>query len=180
MDLEDWLWVNSREQTKTFDIQEDLDFRSLVRDFKNRQCAIVFFDVFNRIHRLDENDNSQMAQITSRLSQFGAEVGCQVGLVHHINKDTGNSNIFNRLRGAGSLHGWMEWGLAITVTNPDEERENWVRRIDLESKEVTTDPIHYRICDGPGVVRLEKTESAAGYRSPKRSYQLATRTERTQ
>ena len=104
----------------------------------NRTCRIVFFDVFNRIHRLDENDNTQMAAVTARLSQFAAEVGCQVGLVHHLNKDYGNGKIFNRLRGAGALHGWMEWGIAITVVNPEDEKDEWIRRIEFESKEAST------------------------------------------
>lgn len=158
LDLDNWLWINSREQTKSFDICEDADFKRLVRDFKREECRIVFFDVFNRIHRLNENDNTEMAQITARLSQFGAEVGCQVALVHHINKDNGNTNIFNRLRGAGALHGWMEWGLAITTTNPEDAKEEWIRRIDFESKETTVDPIHFLIKDGPGWTTLESTK----------------------
>ena len=91
------------------------------------------------------------------LSQFGAEVRAQIVLVHHLNKNTGTANIFNRLRGAGALHGWMEWGLAVTVINPEDEKESWVRRIELESKEVTRNPIHYRVSDGAGWLRLEET-----------------------
>jgi len=166
LDLDDWLWVNSRDQTGTFDIQDEAEFKALVRDFKKQGCNIVFFDVFNRIHRLDENDNQQMSLITARLSQFGAEVGCQVGLVHHLNKDTASANVFNRLRGAGALHGWMEWGLAVIVTNPLEEKSNWIRRVDLESKEVVVDSFHYVIEDGPSHVELlpaeEKSLQAVG------------------
>ena len=92
LDLDNWLWVNSREQTKSFDLMEDSDFNALVEDFKQKTCRIVFFDVFNRIHRLDENDNTQMAAVTARLSQFAAEVGCQIGLVHHLNKDYANGS----------------------------------------------------------------------------------------
>jgi len=157
--LKDRLWVNSREQTKTFDIRNDHDFETLTRDFRDRKCEIVFFDVFNRIHTLDENDNTQMASVTARLSEFGAVVGCQVALIHHINKDTGNANVFNRLRGAGSLHGWMEWGLAITTTNPDDEKSDWVRRIDFESKETTVDPISFKIVDGPESTKLVQQQT---------------------
>jgi len=157
-DLDNWLWGNSRDHTKTFDIQGESEFKAFVRDFKKQGCKIVFFDVFNRIHRLDENDNQQMSAITACLSQFGAEVGCQVGLVHHLNKDTSSANVFNRLRGAGALHGWMEWGLAIIVTNPLEEKSDWVRRVDLESKEVVVDSFHYVIEDGPSHVQLLPAE----------------------
>jgi hypothetical protein len=103
-----------------------------------------------------------MAAVTARLSQFAAEVGCQVGLVHHLNKDFANGRIFNRLRGAGALHGWMEWGAAITVVNPEDERDDWIRRIEFESKEVATDPIYYRIVDGDeGATSLVKADSPA-------------------
>jgi len=162
--LKDRLWVNSREQTKTFDIRNDHDFETLTRDFRDRKCEIVFFDVFNRIHTLDENDNTQMASVTARLSEFGAVVGCQVALIHHINKDTGNTNVFNRLRGAGSLHGWMEWGLAITTTNPDDEKSDWIRRIDFESKETTVDPISFKIVDGPESTKL--VQQTTDFRKP--------------
>lgn len=158
LDLENWLWVNSREQTATFDLMNDADFIPLVEDFKANRCQIVFFDVFNRIHRLDENDNTEMARITARLTQFSTEVGCQVGLVHHLNKDYANGKIFNRLRGAGALHGWMEWGMAITVVNPREESaDKIVRRIEFESKEGITDPLYFRIVDGESTTCLERT-----------------------
>ena len=161
MDLENWLWVNSREQTKTFDVQSDGEFKALVRDFRAQGCKIVFFDVFNRIHQLDENDNQAMSAITARLTQFGAEVGCQVGLIHHLNKDTSNSSVFNRLRGAGALHGWMEWGLAVIVTNPTDDKKDWVRRVDLESKEIAVDPFHYSLSDGPQYLELQKSDAVA-------------------
>lgn len=182
LDLEGWLWVNSREQTKSFNILNDEDFSALVRDFKKQQCRIVFFDVFNRIHQLDENDNTMMAQVTGKLSQFGAEVGCQVALIHHINKDNGNLKIFNRLRGAGALHGWMEWGMAITTVNPEDDPKDIIRRIDFESKEVTVDPICFRIVDGPGFTRLE-SEMYAPQRRPQigsRDYKSRSTGERVQ
>jgi hypothetical protein len=52
----------------------------------------------------------------------------------------------------------MEWGLAITITNQDEPKEDWIRRIDFESKEVTVSPIHFVIKDGPGYTTLESTQ----------------------
>lgn len=173
--VEGMLWVNSRDQTKTFDILNDNDFEVLSREFKDRGCEIIFFDVFNRIHRMEENDNTQMSQITARLSDFGSAIGAQVALVHHINKDHGNGNVFNRLRGAGALHGWMEWGMAVTTMNPEDERTDWIRRIDFESKEVTVPPIMFRIEDGHGTVRLTKVDN--GY-SPREERPRYTATDR--
>ena len=126
-----------------------------------RSCS----STFSIVSILDENDNQQMSEVTARLSQFGAEVGCQIGLVHHINKDTGNANVFNRLRGAGALHGWMEWGLAVTVKESGDDESQWIRRVDLESKEVSTAPFHYKIEDGPGYTLLSPCDAPASAKS---------------
>jgi len=176
LDLDNWLWINSREQTKTFDILDEGEFNTLVRQFRKKDCQIVFFDVFNRIHSMNENDNQEMSRVTGRLSQFGSEVGCQVALIHHLNKDTTSANVFNRLRGAGALHGWMEWGMAVTLTNPTDPQSEWIRRISFESKETAIEDLHYRIDGGPadGYVTLVQAEEnpavlhvPKGYRAPR-------------
>jgi RecA-family ATPase len=180
--LDGWLWINSREQTKTFDILDDSEFNMLVRQFKKKECRIVFFDVFNRIHTMNENDNQEMSRVTARLSLFGAEVGCQVGLIHHLNKDVNTGNIFNRLRGAGALHGWMEWGMAVTLTNPANPQNEWVRRVSFESKETAVDDLHYQIEGGPsdGYVSLIQVpdnpvamHTPRGYRAPRNVERIA-------
>ena len=49
--------------------------------------------------------------------------------------------------------------MAITVTNPEEYKKDWVRRIEFESKEVTLDPIYFRIVDdGQHSTTLVKSE----------------------
>lgn len=174
--LDGWLWINSREETKTFDILDDSEFNALVRDFQKKECRIVFFDVFNRIHTMNENDNQEMSRVTARLSFFGSEVGCQVVLIHHLNKDTNPGNIFNRLRGAGALHGWMEWGMAMTLTNPTDPQSEWVRRVSFESKETAIEDLRYKIEGGPsdGYVSLVQVQDSStslhtqrGYRAPR-------------
>lgn len=184
--LDGWLWINSREQTKTFDILDDGEFNMLVRQFKKKDCRIVFFDVFNRIHTMNENDNQEMSRVTARLSLLGAEVGCQVVLIHHLNKDVNTGNIFNRLRGAGALHGWMEWGMAVTLTNPTDLQSDWVRRISFESKETAIDDLHYRIEGGPsdGYVSLIQVpdnpvamHAPRGYRAPRNVERIALATD---
>lgn len=173
--LDGWLWVNSREQTKSFDILEDSEFDALVRDFKKQECQVVFFDVFNRLHRLDENDNQQMSQITARLSQFGAEVGCQVVIIHHLNKDTTKANVFNRLRGAGALHGWMEWGMAVQVVNEDAMHSEWIRKVAFESKEAVADDLFYQIESPAGYLKLAPVPAPFPQSPGKSRYQAPVR-----
>ena len=51
----------------------------------------------------------------------------------------------------------MEWGIGISVTNPDEEdRAKRIRRAEFESKESTAAAIYYKIVgsDDSAAVRL--------------------------
>jgi hypothetical protein len=56
---------------------------------------------------------------------------------------------------------WMEFGMAITVTNPEEEdRAAFIRRVQFESKETTTHDVLYRIVGNRDheTVRLAQVE----------------------
>ena len=68
------------------------------------------FDVLRRIHNADENDNTEMARVLENLTRVQSEVGCAVGIVHHLSKDL-NGSIFKRIRGATAIHGWTEWAI---------------------------------------------------------------------
>ena len=61
-----------------------------------------------------------------------------------------DSNIFKGLRGASAIHGWMEWGIGISVTNPEEEdRAQYIRRAEFESKEATASAVYFQIAGSP-------------------------------
>jgi hypothetical protein len=55
----------------------------------------------------------------------------------------------------------MEWGLAITTSNPEEaDKSEWIRRIDLEGKEVTVNNLSFKIVDGCESTKLISVESS--------------------
>jgi hypothetical protein len=55
----------------------------------------------------------------------------------------------------------MEWGIGISVLNPEEEdKSKYIRRLEFESKEGTAAAIYSRIREGAdsGTVRIERVE----------------------
>jgi putative DNA primase/helicase len=154
-DLEGWLWVNTRFQTPEFLLSNESQLQGLITEMKNEQIEFCVFDVFRRLHLADENDNSEMAKVLESLTRVQNELGCAVGLVHHLSKDV-NGSLFRRIRGASAIHGWTEWALGASVVNPDEKPHAWIRKLDFETKAACPeDPKGFRV-DGAGdVLRLE-------------------------
>jgi hypothetical protein len=119
----------------------------------------VVLDVFRSLHDSEENDNTEVQQVLQRINRIQNECECAVALVHHINK-VSSENIFKGLRGASAIHGWMEWGIGISVVNPEEEdKAKYIRRLEFESKEGTAAAIYTRIHEGDSSnVRIERVE----------------------
>src|SRR6202012_3003862 len=104
------------------------------------ECGVGFvvLDVFRSLHDADENSNSEVAAVLAKVSRIQTELKCACMVVHHIAK-VDNPNPFKGLRGASCIHGWMEFGLAVSVGKPEEEDSaNFIRRVQFESKEATT------------------------------------------
>lgn len=128
----------------------------LVQALKAKRIEFAVFDVFNVLHAADENDNTEMRAILRQLSSIQAQVGCGIGVVHHLNKAE-NGSLTQRIRGASAIAGWAEWLIGITMA--DEESKT--RKIEFELKAAQPpDPIHYRIDSGhnSGTCRLLKSE----------------------
>ena len=158
-DLEGWLWINTRYQTPQFLVSDEAQLNALIRELQMEQVELCFFDVLRRVHQSDENDNTQMAMVLENLTRVQSEVGCAVGLVHHLNKDLSGS-IFRRIRGASCLHGWCEWAIGASLINEDAPQSEWVRRLEFETKAgLASNPKYFRI-EGEGDV-LKLTEKPA-------------------
>ena len=70
-------------------------------------------------------------------------------------------NIPKGLRGASAIHGWMEWVMGISVTNPEEEdRAKYIRRAEFQGKESTAAAVYYRIAESSdhATVQLEQAD----------------------
>lgn len=86
--------------------------RHRLRDtVQNLQPALLILDPLIRLHRLDENDASQIATLLSYLRQLQRQFHLAVLLVHHARKDSNGSRPGQALRGSSELHGWGDSNL---------------------------------------------------------------------
>ena len=156
-DISGWLWVNTREQLGDFDVDNDDQLANMAHDLKERGVEFAIFDVLNRLHNRDENNNTEMAQVVKRLGSIGQEAGCSIGVIHHVSKETGGGRFFTRIRGATSIHGWTEWSIGLSIENPGESKP--IRRAEFETKAAESClPVSFDIQHGEGWLKLARTE----------------------
>ncbi len=169
LQLSSWMLVNTRRQLADFKVTTDEHLQQLVEELKQFRVEFVVLDVFRSLHDSEENDNTEVQQVLQRINRIQNECECAVALVHHINK-VSSENIFKGLRGASAIHGWMEWGIGISVTNPEEEdKARYVRKLEFESKEGTASAIYSQIVEGDAAtVRIERVERPHEIQRPRK------------
>ncbi len=74
---------------------------------------LLILDPLIRLHRLDENDATQIATLLSFLRQLQRDFQLAVLLVHHARKDSNSSRPGQALRGSSELHGWGDSNLYL-------------------------------------------------------------------
>lgn len=72
---------------------------------------LLILDPLIRLHRVDENDATQIAALLSYLRQLQRQFQLAVLLVHHARKDSHASRPGQALRGSSELHGWGDSNL---------------------------------------------------------------------
>jgi len=72
---------------------------------------LLILDPLIRLHRVDENDASQIAGLLSYLRELQRQFQLAVLLVHHARKDSHSSRPGQALRGSSELHGWGDSNL---------------------------------------------------------------------
>lgn len=163
--LNEWLFYNTRTQSDTFSLQNQMDVQEIIEAFKKKGIEMAFFDVFRRLWEGDENDNREVAKVLAVLTRIQTECNCSVALVHHLNKSEGGT-IFQRIRGAGSIYGWREWAFGISIENPEDDPKDRVRKMVFETKAATpASPVYYSF-DGEGdkVILATCAPPAASYK----------------
>jgi hypothetical protein len=170
--LSSWMLVNTRRQLADFKVTTDEHLGQLIDELKQFRVELVVLDVFRSLHDSEENDNTEVQLVLQRINRIQNECECAVALVHHINKVSAD-NIFKGLRGASAIHGWMEWGIGISVTNPEEEdKAKYIRKLEFESKEGTAPAIYTQIREGDSSnVRIERVERPE--QTPRRAKRVA-------
>jgi AAA domain len=72
---------------------------------------LLILDPLIRLHRVDENDATQIAALLSYLRELQRQFQLAVMLVHHARKDSHASRPGQALRGSSELHGWGDSNL---------------------------------------------------------------------
>jgi hypothetical protein len=95
--------------TLRLDIPKDRE--RLSNTVQARQPCLLILDPLIRLHRLDENDASQIAALLSYLRQLQRAFHVAVLIVHHARKDANSTRPGQALRGSSELHGWGDSNL---------------------------------------------------------------------
>lgn len=171
VDLENWLYVNSRAQRETWTLEKEADIQEIIEAIKERAIKFVFFDVFRVLWSGNENKSEETAKVLENIKRIGRESECQVGLVHHVSKSD-RGTIFDRARGSGIL-GWREWALGLTIENPDSDPADHVRKVEFQTKASrASHPLYYRVVgEDKSPISLEEVESPA----PQQDYPVRTK-----
>jgi hypothetical protein len=74
---------------------------------------LLILDPLIRLHRVDENDATQIATLLSYLRELQRQFQVAVLLVHHARKDSHASRPGQALRGSSELHGWGDSNLYL-------------------------------------------------------------------
>jgi hypothetical protein len=89
------------------------DRHRLRETVQNLQPALLILDPLIRLHRVDENDATQIATLLSYLRELQRQFQLAVLLVHHARKDSNGSRPGQALRGSSELHGWGDSNLYL-------------------------------------------------------------------
>jgi hypothetical protein len=88
-----------------------MDRERLSNTVQARQPRLLILDPLIRLHRVDENDASQIAGLLSYLRQLQRTFHVAVLVVHHARKDANGTRPGQALRGSSELHGWGDSNL---------------------------------------------------------------------
>lgn len=78
-----------------------------------RRPRLLVLDPLIRLHRIDENDASQVAPLLSFLRELQRKYQVAVIVVHHARKDAHATRPGQALRGSSELHGWGDSNLYL-------------------------------------------------------------------
>jgi hypothetical protein len=89
------------------------DRSRLSQTVQEQHPVLLVLDPLIRLHRVDENDATQIAALLSYLRELQRQFQLAVLLVHHARKDSQSSRPSQALRGSSELHGWGDSNLYL-------------------------------------------------------------------
>jgi len=97
----------------TLRLDTETDRRRLTQTVATLRPRLLILDPLIRLHRVDENDASQIAALLSYLRGLQRQFELAVLLVHHARKDAHSTRPGQALRGSSELHGWGDSNLYL-------------------------------------------------------------------
>jgi hypothetical protein len=164
-DLEEWLWVNTKDDSPRFRLDNPEELSAMIAALQQHRPVLTILDVFNVVHGSDENDQSEMRKILDLATELARQVGCSLGILHHFNKET-KGRLVQRIRGSTAIAGWAEWVIGLKYASQKADEKVRIMEFDLKSGSVDH-PLRFTINDlrtegaGVRVERVEREESDA-------------------
>jgi hypothetical protein len=94
------------------------DRERLAQTVQQLQSRLLILDPLIRLHRLEENDATQIAALLSYLRELQRQFHVAILVVHHARKDSHASRPGQALRGSSELHGWGDSNLYLRRKGP--------------------------------------------------------------
>ena len=92
-------------------LDTESDRQRLAQTVQQQRPVLLILDPLIRLHRVDENDATQIAALLSYLRELQRKFQLAVLVVHHARKDSQASRPGQALRGSSELHGWGDSNL---------------------------------------------------------------------
>ena len=102
----------------TLRLDTPTDRGRLLETVQQLRPVLLILDPLIRLHRVDENDATQIAGLLSYLRELQRQFALAVMLVHHARKDSQGSRPGQALRGSSELHGWGDSNLYMRRKGP--------------------------------------------------------------
>ena len=159
------LYINTRAQSDLLLIDNPEHVDEIIHSLLHHKIQFAIFDVLNILHEADENDNTEMRKVMNKFSYIQAKTGCSIAVVHHLGKIDGKW--VRRLRGASSIHGWVEWLIGVSEAVPEAR----IRKMEFELKAAEApDPVYYKIVSekGSNLAQIQLCENPEVYQPARR------------
>ena len=120
------------------------------------RADILILDPWATAQHADENSNTAVNKIASRLAILAAETGAVIHAVHHVRKPLSGANVVSSMeaRGASALRAKARVSRLITSV-PDEKKREWGVGEDTPVIALIRDKSNYTITDRDRFRKLE-------------------------
>jgi DNA-binding transcriptional ArsR family regulator len=115
-------------------LDDPRQLKQIVETIKEHSIKLVIVDTMTRVHRFDENDNSQMRLLYTKFSEMMAAGACVVVAHHERKGGQGESSVSHeRARGASEISASADMCFSL------EKRGGWHRLVSTKSRLVAED-----------------------------------------